>query len=147
MPPAVEIEPSVNKAQYERTGRRRMRRFPVSERRVLLMLGDLVASVIAIVLSLWLWAQHAHHAFDPEFVKPQWHWFILLPTLWLALANANDYYNLRVAARLTSSLKRLTLVTAELMLVYLGIFFLSPRGSLPRRFILYYAIASLAFTG
>ncbi|HKV84320.1 MAG TPA: sugar transferase [Ktedonobacterales bacterium] len=149
MPTAIEIDAALDKSSttYAKHRRSRRPRFPVSERRVLLMLGDLVASVAAIVLSLWLWAQHAHHTFDPEFVKPQWHWFIILPTLWLALANANDYYNLRVAARLSSSLKRLTLVTAELLLIYLGIFFLSPRGSLPRRFIVYYAVASLAFTG
>lgn len=111
------------------------------------MFGDIVASVSSIVVALYLWAQRAHHRFDPDFVRPQWHWFVILPTVWLALANANDYYNLNVAAKLRSSLKRLTLITAELLLIYLGIFFLSPRGSLPRRFIVYYAVISLVLTG
>src|SRR5215472_16435597 len=119
----------------------------ISERRLLLIVGDCVATLLSVVAGLYLWAQRAHRPFTPDFIVPQLHWFILLPTLWFILANANDYYNLRVAARVRTSLLRLGLITAELLVVYLAVFFFAPRGELPRRFILYYAVISLALTG
>jgi exopolysaccharide biosynthesis polyprenyl glycosylphosphotransferase len=76
-----------------------------------------------------------------------WYWFVLLPVLWYFLASANDYYNLRVSARVSSSLRRLARITLQLLLVYLAIFFVSPRDALPRLFIVYYAVISLALLG
>ncbi|HEY7849037.1 MAG TPA: sugar transferase, partial [Ktedonobacterales bacterium] len=120
---------------------------PVSERRLLLMAGDVIASEISVFVALALWAQHAHMAFDPDFVGPQIHWFVILPVLWLLLATTNDYYNLRVAARVGASLRRLALIVMEVLVVYLATFFLSEPGSLPRRFIVYYAALSLVLVG
>jgi exopolysaccharide biosynthesis polyprenyl glycosylphosphotransferase len=119
----------------------------ISERRLLLIVGDIVATLLSVIAGLYLWAQRAQRPFTPDFIVPQLHWFILLPTLWFILANANDYYNLRVAARVRTSLLRLGLITAELLVVYLAVFFFAPRGELPRRFIVYYAVISLALTG
>lgn len=120
---------------------------PVSERRLLLMAGDVVASEIAVFVALALWAQRAHMQFNFQFVQPQTHWFIILPVLWLLLATTNDYYNLRIAARRGASLRRLALIVAEVLVIYLAIFFLSHPGSLPRRFIVYYAGLSLLTIG
>jgi exopolysaccharide biosynthesis polyprenyl glycosylphosphotransferase len=120
---------------------------PVSERRVLLMAGDVVASEVSVYVALALWAQHAHMAFDLDFIGPQIHWFVVLPALWLLLATTNDYYNLRVAARVGASLRRLALIVVEVLVVYLATFFLSQPGSLPRRFIVYYAALSLVLVG
>lgn len=125
----------------------RMLQMRISERRLLLMFGDICFSLLSILISLRLWAAKAGEPFTPQFILPHAYWFVILPVLWLVLANANDYYNLRVAARLQSSLMRLALITAQLLLVYLAVFFLSPRGSLPRRFIVYYAVTSLFLTG
>ncbi|RMG78825.1 MAG: sugar transferase, partial [Chloroflexi bacterium] len=52
------------------------------------------------------------------------------------------YYDLRLAANRIASLQRLFGITLQMLVVYLVVFFLSPRGSLPRLFILYYGIAS-----
>ncbi|HEX5570630.1 MAG TPA: sugar transferase, partial [Ktedonobacterales bacterium] len=120
---------------------------PVSERRVVLMAGDVLASEIAVFVALALWAQHAHVKFNADFITPQIHWFIVLPALWLVLATAHDYYNLRVAARVGASLRRLALIVTEVLVVYLATFFLSTPGSLPRRFIVYYAALSLVLVG
>jgi exopolysaccharide biosynthesis polyprenyl glycosylphosphotransferase len=124
-----------------------MWRFRISERRLLLMIGDVAATATAVLIALALWAEHAHARYDLQFILQQIHWLLILPLVWLVLANANDYYNLRVAARLRSSLWRLVQVMMQLMLLYLATFFLSPRGSLPRRFIVYYAVISLVFIG
>lgn len=120
---------------------------PVSERRLLLMAGDVVASEISVFTALALWADHTHTAFDLAFVGPQIHWFIVLPALWLLLATATDYYNLRVAARIGASLRRLALIVGAVLAVYFATFFLSEPGSLPRRFIVYYAAISLVLIG
>ncbi len=120
---------------------------PVSERRLLLMAGDVIASEIAVLVALALWAYHAHTVFDLAFITPHLYWFALLPALWLLLATAQDYYNLRVAARVGESLRRLALIVAEALVVYFATFFLSTPGSLPRLFILYYAVLSLALIG
>jgi exopolysaccharide biosynthesis polyprenyl glycosylphosphotransferase len=124
-----------------------MWRFRISERRLLLMAGDVAATATAVLIALWLWAEHAHTIYDPQFILQQIHWLLILPLVWLTLANANVYYNLRVAARLRSSLWRLVQIMMQLMLLYLATFFLSPRGQLPRRFIVYYAVISLVFVG
>ncbi len=120
---------------------------PVSERRLLLMAGDVVATASAVVIALALWAQHAHERFNLAFISPQLHWFLILPALWLLVATTNDYYNLRVAARVGASLRRLALIVLEVLVVYLATFFLSAPGSLPRRFIVYYAALSLVLVG
>lgn len=119
----------------------------VSERRVLLTIGDMAATLASVALALLLWAYNAHAAYTAEFIMSQWHWFAIMPALWLVLAESNDYYNLRVSARLRSSFLRLIAIMSELLVIYLIIFFLSPIGSLPRRFVLYYAVISLALTG
>ena len=43
------------------------------------------------------------------------------------------------------TLQRLMLITAQLIVVYLIVFFVSPRDALPRLFILYYGVLSFAF--
>jgi exopolysaccharide biosynthesis polyprenyl glycosylphosphotransferase len=125
---------------------------PVSERRLLLMAGDVVASEISVFVALALWAQHAqaihlHVKFNADFIGQQIHWFFILPALWLLIATSNDYYNLRIAARVGASLRRLSLIVAEVLVVYLATFFFSQPGSLPRRFIVYYAALSLVLVG
>ena len=144
--PIAPTPPTLAHAQSQ-TRPSRALQMPVSERRMLLMVGDVIASEISVFIALALWAQHAHMAFNPAFVGPQYHWFIILPALWLLVATTNDYYNLRVAARVGASLRRLALIVTEVMVVYLATFFLSVPGSLPRRFIVYYAALSLILVG
>lgn len=127
--------------------RRKWLQLRISERRVALAMGDVVASVGSVFVSLLIWAYIAGRAFTMEYVVRHSYWFIVLPVLWYILASANDYYNLRVAARIRSSLKRLAQITLQLLVAYLTIFFLSPRDALPRLFIVYYAIVSLVLIG
>jgi len=119
----------------------------VSERRVMLMLGDLAVSAISVFFALRLWAYHAGEPFTGRFFWPRAFWVVALPLLWLVLAWANDYYDLRVAARLSSSAARLTRVLAEMLLLYVAAFFFAPRELLPRTFVLFYAVLSLVLIG
>jgi exopolysaccharide biosynthesis polyprenyl glycosylphosphotransferase len=119
----------------------------LSERRLLLIVGDVCANAVAICLALFLWAQRAGKPYTTEYLLQQAHWFLILPLLWFLLASANDYYNLGVAAKFSRSAGRLVRILLEVLAIYLLTFFLSTPGTLPRRFIVYYAVASLALIG
>ena len=114
----------------------------ISERRVILRIGDTLAVVIASLLSLRLWSLVDGTAFRTDFVLDNIYWIPLLVLLWVILASANDFYNLRISGSLSESVVRLSLITLQLLFVYLLIFFLSPPRTLPRLFILYYGVFS-----
>ncbi|PJF30143.1 MAG: hypothetical protein CUN52_04765 [Phototrophicales bacterium] len=114
----------------------------ISERRLLLMAGDVLAVVISTFIALYMWSRAAKTPFTLDFILPRSYWFMVLPIFWLVLASANDFYQLRLAANRWQSFQRLTLITAQMLLVYMMVFFLSPRDELPRLFIFYYGISA-----
>jgi len=114
----------------------------VSERRLLLMLGDFFAVVLSIFIALRIWAFVAQYAFDLVFITSQFAWFLVLPILWLVLASANDFYDLNTAANRWQSIQRLVQVTLQMLVVYVVVFFLAERTALPRLFIIYYGVAT-----
>lgn len=114
----------------------------ISERRLLLMIGDALAVIFAVLIALGIWAFVADYAFDLQFLTPQFAWFFVLTGLWFLLAGANDYYELSIAADKWQSFQRLFLVTMQMIVVYIIVFFFSGRDSLPRLFIVYYGVAS-----
>ncbi len=120
---------------------------PISERRLMLMVGDGLASAASVFLALAIWAWVGPDELNLEFLERQVLWFILLPALWYILASANDFYNLRLASRLSSAFGRLVQIELQLLIIYLIIFFLSSRDALPRLFIVYYAILSFSLIG
>jgi exopolysaccharide biosynthesis polyprenyl glycosylphosphotransferase len=122
----------------------RLIQLSMAKRRIMLMQGDLVVTLLAVLIALWFWALAADTPFTLEFIWPRAFWFVVLPLLWLMLAHANDYYNLRITAHFASSVTRLAWITLQLVLAYGIIYMLAPRNMLPRVFILYYAILSLA---
>jgi len=127
--------------------RRRRLQLRISERRLLLMAGDALAVVASVLIALRVWAFVARYPFITEFVLPQSHWFVILTGLWLLLASANDFYDLRTASRRLTTLRRLLWITFQMLVVYLLVFFLSPPGSLPRLFVFYFGIASFVLIG
>ncbi len=123
--------------------KRRRPQYRLSERRLLLRLGDVLVIFVAILLSLLIWTiVDQRRPYTLWFLIEQAYWFILLPSLWLLLAAANDLYDLQLAADRTASVTRVVAVTLQLVVVYFFIFFLSPRTALPRLFILYYGVLS-----
>lgn len=127
--------------------RRNRLQLRISERRLLLMFGDAMSVVASVLISLYIWSVVAGEPFTIDFVLPQSYWFIVLTILWLLIASANDFYELSVAANAGISLQRLVIITLQLLIVYLLIFFLSPIGELPRLFILYYGVSSFILIG
>lgn len=120
---------------------------PISERRLLLALGDLAAVLASVLIALRVWTWVSGDAFTLGFVLAQSGWFVVLAVLWMLLASANDFFELKVAASRSKTLQRLLLITAQTWVVYVIVFFVSPVGALPRLFILYYGAASLLLIG
>jgi len=120
----------------------------ISERRALLVFMDLLLVNTATLIALWLWTLR-----DPSltlsrgFVLYQAHWFLFLTALWLLLASVNDFYEPKTAASFVASALTLLRITAFMLLVYFLIYFFSPRNSLPRVFILFYAVLSFILLG
>ncbi|MCB9449850.1 MAG: sugar transferase [Anaerolineaceae bacterium] len=120
----------------------------ISERRLLLMAGDVLAVILAVLVSLFIWSVVDQRAsFSFAFVWYRSYWFFVLTGIWLLLASANDFYDLSVVVQRSAMLQRLILITIQMLVVYLMIFFLSPPASLPRLFILYYGVASFILIG
>jgi exopolysaccharide biosynthesis polyprenyl glycosylphosphotransferase len=116
----------------------------ISERRLLLMLGDVVAVAVAVLVSIGLWSVTDPHPFGIPFVLERIHWLVILIIVWLVLAGANDLYNLHIASSRGSTFRRLISINFQLLLLYGVIFFFSAPLSLPRLFIIYYAVLSFA---
>jgi len=121
---------------------RRRPQLRISERRLLLMAGDTLAVILAVTAALLVWSVVGRYAFDLDFVLPRSHWYFVLAGLWLVLASANDFYDLRMAADRSATFRRLILITLQLLVIYLVVFFLAQPLALPRLFILYYGAAS-----
>ena len=118
---------------------RRTFRIPISERRLLLGIGDIVAVNLSVLAALRIWAYVGQKGFNWPFVASQLVWFVVLSLVWIVLASANNFYDLALTARWAKSQQRLLVITVQLLVIYLLIFFFSDRDALPRLFILYYA--------
>jgi hypothetical protein len=101
----------------------RKRQLRVFERRFLLMAGDTLAVLLAVLLALTIWVIVDGRGLGIRFVAARSYWFPILASLWLLLAHSNDFYSLRVSARIDATLMRLVQVTLQLWVLYLIIFF------------------------
>ncbi len=127
---------------------RRGLQLQISERRLLLLFGDTLACLLAVVIALYAWSLAAKEAFDGAFIGPRLYWFGVLPVMWLFLARANDFYDLRLNARLGVFMARLGLITGQFFVAYLLVFFLvSGETALPRLFAFYFGLATAVLTG
>lgn len=132
---------------YNPGSRRSRRQLQFSERKLLIAFGDVAAVLAAVLIALKVWSLVAQRPFTLELVLSQALWFPLLAGLWVLLARANDFYDLRVASSRMRTLNRLLIIESQLVVLYMIVFFISPRDALPRLFILYYGIASFALIG
>lgn len=119
----------------------------LSERRTVLMVGEAISILVAILLALRIWAWVGARDFDLAFLIMQANWFVFLPLLWFVLASANDFYELAVLHDRRLSVQRLGTITVQMWVIYLVVFFLSERDSLPRLFIVYYGGVSFVLVG
>ncbi len=128
---------------FSPTPKSRRPQLRLSERRLLLMGGDMLAALLAVLI--WSWV--GRYRFDLDFILPRSVWFVVLPGLWLLLASANDFYDVRVSTSRMVTTQRLLVITLQMLVIYLLVFFLAQPLALPRLFVLYYGVASFLLTG
>lgn len=110
----------------------------LSERRLLLFVGDLMLVAGAAALSLWWWSLRSGEI--PRGMTPveQSVWFIGLAIGWIAAASLFELYDPQSAGRRLHVARQLFAIAVLHTGVYLAIFFVSPPNSLPRAFFLTY---------
>jgi exopolysaccharide biosynthesis polyprenyl glycosylphosphotransferase len=116
------------------------------ERQVILLLGDIFISILALLIALYFWAQRDSWLhFSWEFLKtrPPF-WFYLLPILWLVLLI--EIYDVRRAGRRDDTFKGIAVAALISAIIYLIIYFTSQPNSLPRRGVLIFLVSVAIFT-
>lgn len=108
-------------------------RFQPSEQRTILILGDLLISILAIFLALYIWGTQPNEwlNFSTDFLKQRVQiWFFFLPLVWLILLI--DLYDVRVANNWHTTQRGIFNSSLASLILYALIYLLSPKGSLPR---------------
>jgi exopolysaccharide biosynthesis polyprenyl glycosylphosphotransferase len=111
------------------------------ERRLILIFGDLLVSLLAMWIALYFWAKgDTWLQFSWTFLKerPDF-WFYLLPIVWMLMLA--DLYDVRNASRKDETLRGIAIAFGVSIGIYLLIFFLAGPNQLPRRGFAYFVVA------
>lgn len=119
------------------------------ERQALLLFGDFLAGILALIGALYLWGSQARWlGFSVRFLLDRVPgWFYLLPLVWLFLLM--ELYDIHKAASLSDTLQGI--ITAALIgsVLYLAVYFTSTPESLPRTgvagFVIFAVVATFAW--
>lgn len=113
------------------------------ERRVILLLGDIISAGLALILALYVWGRRDWLDFSSLLVErvPLWFWF--LPILWMIL-NV-EMYDIRRAGRRSETLKGVAVSASVSLILYMFIFFLADSNTLPRRGVATFIVAASVF--
>lgn len=114
----------------------------LTQRRRLLMGGDVLAVLLSVFIALILRAFSSRLDITLSWFLGQGFWFLFFAGVWLMLANANDLYRQPADWRTTRMLLRLLRVTLQILLIYMVVFFLAERNELPRLFMIYFGVVS-----
>ena len=102
------------------------------EQRTILIIGDLLVSVLALIGGLYFWGQRdTWLSFSLNFLKQRVEpWFFFLPLIWMAFLV--ELYDLHVAKNLRKTIIGIAIAASAGILFYSLIYLLSPANSLPR---------------
>ena len=117
-----------------------------TQRRLILIFGDVIVATAAAFLSLLLWAERDFLGFSLQFVVDRAAWFVFLPLVWLVFLLLADMYNVQRAASWPETVRQILLAAFGGGVLYLAAFFLSEPGSLPRLGVLYFLISVTLLT-
>jgi len=113
------------------------------ERRLLLVVGDVLAAFGGAAVALTLWGNLDYFGPTLAFVRFRAAWFIILPMLWpLFMVNL---YDVHAAGSWRVTVRGVLAAAAGGAVAYLIVYFLQ-EGSLARRGILYFLVSTVAFT-
>ncbi len=117
----------------------------LSERRALLVAGDLVCALAAVVAALWLWSLTNRGGFAVADLGAKALWFGLLAPGWVLLSI--PLYDLRRAAFPPATLTGLVSTAGLAASLYLAAYFVAPPLLLPRLVALYFLVGAVGFQG
>ena len=121
-------------------------RFRFVERRVMLLYGDIVAEILALVAALYIWGSQAEYlGFSIPFILERVPgWFFFLPLIWIFLLI--EIYDVRKASSWNHTLQSVGTAAVIGSILYLGVYFTSPPESLPRIGVAAFILGSVALT-
>ena len=116
-----------------------------AERRALLLFGDILMVLLALILALAFWAQSDQgSSFSLDFLLATPFWFFLLPVLWLLLLSS--LYQEKRAADWTETLRVIAIAAVIALAFYSVVYFFNTPKSLPRRGVAAFVGAALILT-
>jgi exopolysaccharide biosynthesis polyprenyl glycosylphosphotransferase len=116
------------------------------DQRTILLIGDLFVSVLALLGGLYFWGRKdAWLNFSLSFLKDRVElWFYLLPIVWIIFLV--ELYDPHRARKVRETAVGIMFATLAGIVCYSLIFFISPKGSLPRWGILFFLIFAFILT-
>ncbi|MBI9043937.1 MAG: sugar transferase [Anaerolineaceae bacterium] len=120
-------------------------RLRTAERRFILIVGDILVAVTALISALYFWARIDWLHFSFEFIlerPPQW--FFLLPFIWLLLLI--ELYDVRRSSKINETLKGIGIAAVISFIIYLFVYFTSSPNSLPRRGVAVFIVSASLLT-
>ncbi len=131
--------------QYvNRTFRWRLR---PAERRTLLVVGDVIAALLAWATSVYIWWANGRWvvAFpDRAYIAGLPMWFHFLPVFWLLLLV--ELYDSRKSSRWSATVRGVLMAGLAGLVIYLVVYFTSPPRSLPRKAVAVFFMAATVYT-
>jgi exopolysaccharide biosynthesis polyprenyl glycosylphosphotransferase len=117
-----------------------------TERRVILMFGDLLMAFLALLSALYYWAMGDKWLdFSFQFLRERPSgWFYLLPVIWIILMI--ELYDTRRASRRVDTFKGIAIAAAISLGLYLLVYFTSEPNSLPRRGVAGFIVGAAVLT-
>jgi exopolysaccharide biosynthesis polyprenyl glycosylphosphotransferase len=115
------------------------------ERKTILLAGDLLVTLTALLAALYIWAAEDWLSFSLEFAQVRIPvWFYFLPLLWLLLMG--ELYNDRRAARRSDVVRGVGIAAGIALVLYLLVYFTSEPDSLPRLGVAVFIVGSAVLT-
>lgn len=120
-------------------------RLRAGERRVLIVLGDFLMSITALVIAIYVWASAEAQTADINvFIQQRLEpWFFLLPFTWLLLLA--DSYDSRRSDNLRKTTRSVSIAAAIGLILYMAVYF-TASASLPRRGVAAFLLAAAGLT-
>ncbi len=116
------------------------------EQRTILIAGDLIAAILALLGGLYFWGQKdSWLSFSLDFLRQRVEiWFYLLPLIWLIFMV--ELYDLHRAKNLSQTVRGIAISAMAGLFLYAVIYLISPPNSLPRLGIGVFLIAACLLT-
>lgn len=115
------------------------------ERRLFLVLVDVLLINAAVVLAFAVWSARGDIAFS-VLLSEQTHWFVILSALWLAFEFSSGLYDLSVVIQFEATVRGLVQTFTLAVITYLVLFFFVPT-ELPRGIVVYHGVAAVGLIG